>query len=273
MKKKRKSISSPLKWHGGKSYLAKRIVELMPPHKHYVEPYAGGLSVLLEKDPEGVSEVVNDIHAQLTMFWRVLQNDKMFKIFVRDIAATPFSEHEFHGAKELFDESEPVACAINFFIRCRQSLAGRMQGFALVTRSRTRRGMNEQVSAWLSAVEGLPEVHARMKRVLILNRDALAVIKQQDGPDTLFYLDPTYLHETRATIRNYAHEMTTEQHQALLAVLSKLKGKFLLSGYRSKLYDTYAKQHGWTRHEFAISNHASGAKTKRKMIECVWANF
>lgn len=39
--------TSPLKWHGGKHYLAARIVALMPPHTHYVEPFAGGLSVLL----------------------------------------------------------------------------------------------------------------------------------------------------------------------------------------------------------------------------------
>ena len=35
--------SKPLKWHGGKHYLADRIIRLMPAHTHYVEPYAGGL--------------------------------------------------------------------------------------------------------------------------------------------------------------------------------------------------------------------------------------
>ncbi len=60
-------ISPPLKWHGGKWYLARRIVAKMPPHIHYVEPFAGGLSVLLAKDPEGVSEVVNDINGDLAV--------------------------------------------------------------------------------------------------------------------------------------------------------------------------------------------------------------
>jgi DNA adenine methylase len=31
-------LTPPLKWHGGKHYLARRIVEMMPPHTHYVEP-------------------------------------------------------------------------------------------------------------------------------------------------------------------------------------------------------------------------------------------
>src|SRR3989440_11889113 len=87
----------PLKWHGGKHYLAGRIVALMPPHTHYVEPFAGGLAVLLAKDPDGVSEVVNDIDAGLTNFWRVLQDEETFTAFRRRLEAVPFSEAEWRG--------------------------------------------------------------------------------------------------------------------------------------------------------------------------------
>ncbi len=66
-------LTQPLKWHGGKHYLAKRIIELMPEHVHYVEPYFGGGAVLLQKDPEGVSEVVNDIDGELMSFWDCLR--------------------------------------------------------------------------------------------------------------------------------------------------------------------------------------------------------
>ena len=69
-------VPNPLKWHGGKYYLASRIVDLMPPHTHFVEPFAGGLSVLLAKSPDGVSEVVNDQNSDLTNFWDVLKGDE-----------------------------------------------------------------------------------------------------------------------------------------------------------------------------------------------------
>ncbi len=44
-------MNRPLKWYGGKHYLAKQIIELMPPHLHYVEPYFGGGAVLFARDP------------------------------------------------------------------------------------------------------------------------------------------------------------------------------------------------------------------------------
>ena len=65
-------MKGPLKTHGGKHYLAQKIIALMPAHTHFVEPYAGGLAVLLAKDPEGVSEVVNDLDGNITNFWQVL---------------------------------------------------------------------------------------------------------------------------------------------------------------------------------------------------------
>lgn len=266
-------MQSVLKWHGGKRYLAKKIVAMMPPHLHYVEPYAGSLAVLFEHEPNGTSEVVNDQHDGLMNFWRVIRDPERFDEFERHIIATPFSETEFEMARYIGRSDGDVCAAVAFFIACRQSRSGCFKDFAPLTRRRLRAGMNEQAAAWLSAIDRLPEVHARLKRVVILNRDALAVIRGQDGPQTLFYLDPPYLHETRATTGQYAHEMTTDDHAALLATLAKIKGKFLLSGYLSALYQGQADAHGWQRVDIKIPNHAAGGKTKRIQTECVWRNF
>lgn len=242
---------------------------------HYVEPYFGGGSVLLENDPEGISEVVNDLNPELAGFWNCMMNPELFEAFKRHVEGAPVSKNLWKntgGALERI-ETKGVPRAAAFFIRCRQSLAGRMNAFAGITRNRTRRGMNEQVSAWLNCIEGLPAVHARLKRVLILNDDALTVIRKEDGPRTLFYLDPPYLHETRATTGEYAHEMSEADHAMLLDVLQTIKGRFLLSGYRSGMYDRAAAENGWRCHEMKINNHAAGGTTKRVMTECVWANF
>lgn len=268
------TLTLPLKWHGGKHYLAPKIVEKMPPHKHYVEPYAGGLAVLLAKNPDGVSEVVNDLHGNLMTFWGVLQDTNTFKKFARIVQATPFSEVEWeqadNGLRNATD-ADPVQRAVWLFIACRQSLAGRMTDFATLSRTRTRRGMNEQASAWLNAIEGLPAIHSRLKRVAVLNRPALEVICQQDGPDTLFYLDPPYLHQTRTSRKAYAYEMTEADHKELLDVVRKCKGKVMLSGYPSELYDRALAD--WDRHTFDLPNNAAGGKTKRRETEVLWCNF
>lgn len=267
-------VPLPLKYHGGKNYLSKKIVALMPEHLHYCEPFFGGGAVLLAKDSEGVSEVVNDLNEDLTNFWMVLQRPAGFYTFQRIVEVTPFSEIEWKEADLDSDQCpSDVERAVAFFIRCRQSLAGRMKAFTSITKTRVRRGMNNEVSAWLSAIEGLPLVHNRLRRVLILNRKAVDVIRQQDGPDTLLYCDPPYLSSTRASPDVYTHEMTKKDHKELLRTLGKIKGKFLLSGYRSKLYDNCATKYGWSRVDMSVPNHAAGGKDKRRMCESIWANY
>ena len=280
------AIIQPLKWWGGKHYLARKLITLMSRHLHYVEPYAGGLAVLLEKDPfdkskywgevgyeQGVSEVVNDIHRELTNFWRVLQREDTFATFQRQIEAMPFSQIEWEDAESrqypLIDLD--VEAAVAFFIRCRQSRAGGFRDFATLSRNRTRRLMNEQVSAWENCVDGLSAVSARLRRVVILNEPALNVIRREDGEKTLFYLDPPYLHETRATTGNYQHEMTEADHRELLVTINRCQGKVVLSGYSNPLYD--GELASWRRQDFQIDNKAAGGKRKRQMTETVWMNF
>lgn len=273
-------IKQPLKWHGGKYYLASKIVDLMKPHLHYVEPFFGGGVVLLTRDPndtslwlephKGVSEVINDIHGRLINFWRVLQKPELFEQFQRRVEAMPMARQEWKDAHN-FQEGTPVDDAVAFFVDCRQSRSGLMTGFTSVTRNRTRREMNGNVSEWIGAVEGLPAVHERLRRVLIENMPAVELIRREDTPGTLFYCDPPYLHETRTATGAYDHEMSLADHQKLLAQLVACKGKVMLSGYGSELYDTALA--GWNRHTFELPNNAAGGESKRRMTEVVWCNF
>jgi DNA adenine methylase len=271
---RKNSITNPLKWHGGKHYLAPKIVALMPLHLHFVEPFAGGLSVLFAKNPDGISEVVNDLNADLTNFWDVLKSEENFERMARILAATPFSQVEWERAQNNSNLKDPVTRAASFFTLCRQSMSGRMRDFAPLTRNRTRRRMNEQASAWLGAIDGLAEVHERLRRVVILNRKAEDVIESQDGANTLFYLDPPYVHETRATTIEYGEqEMSAEQHASLLKVVERCVGKVMISMYHHPLYDALLKKKKWKVVEFDLPNNAAGGIRKRRMVECVFMNF
>lgn len=266
----------PLKWHGGKTYLAADFNAMFPPHLHYVEPYCGGCAVLLSHHGEGRSELVNDINGELVNWWKVLRS-AAFPEFVRRCEATPLARSTWEDAVEMQEMGEmaynEVGRAWSFFVACRQSLAGRGKSFTPPTRTRLRRGMNGNVSEWLGAVEMLPEIHARLKRVFVENMHAPDLIRREDTPGTLFYCDPPYLHETRATTGEYEHEMTGEQHEEMLSALSGVDGKFALSGYRSKMYDLFAGIHGWKRRDFSLPNNAAGGEEKRRMTECLWYNW
>jgi DNA adenine methylase len=274
-------MNLPLKWHGGKYYLASRIVSLMPNHLHYVEPFFGGGAVLFARSPDdtglwlfphkGVSEVVNDINGRLINFWRVLKAPEAFRSFRREVEAIPMARQEWEEAHNHVYGGDSIADAVAFFVDCRQSRSGMMNGFTSVTRNRTRRRMNGNVSEWLSAIEGLPGVHLRLSRVLIEKMPALELIKREDTPGTLFYCDPPYLHETRAAIDAYSHEMSEEEHRELLATLLECKGKVMLSGYPSALYESALGS--WSRHTFELPNNAAGGETKRRMTEVLWCNF
>ena len=43
------AIRPPFAYYGGKTNIADRIVAMLPPHEHYVKPFAGSLAVLLAK--------------------------------------------------------------------------------------------------------------------------------------------------------------------------------------------------------------------------------
>lgn len=260
--------------------MAKDIIKLMPPHTRYCEPFFGGGAVLFEKPCDGISEFVNDKNRWLTNFWRVLRDRQDFTEFAQRIIACPLSEVEFDDAATCYSEHpalpdvDPVSAAWAFFVLYRQSRQGLAKDFCTPT-SRTRRGMNENVSAWLSAVECLPEAHERLKRVEIRCMEAVDFIRDLDSPDTLFYCDPPYLHETRhkSATNAYEHEMDEDAHRELLLALANCKGKFILSGYPSRLYEEWRESMGFRYVDIEIDNKSSGAKKKEKKIERLWMNF
>ena len=266
---------SVLKWHGGKHYLTQWLGSMIPIHLTYCEPYAGGLSLLLSRNPEGISEIVNDMDGDLVNFWQVLRSPRAYGRFKELCEATPFSEPTyFEACRTLMNSGvDPATRAWAFFTKCRQSMAGRMDSFSPMSTSRTRRGMNEQVSAWLSAIDELPAAHERLKRVAILLGRARRTMEQVDSPKTFFYLDPPYLPETRTAKDVYKYEMDRTDHEMLLRYLADIKGKFMLSGYTSALYRHYARENGWHSRSKDLSNNSGKGDEKNPRTEWVWMNY
>ena len=119
----------------------------------------------------------------------------------------------------------------------------------------------------------LPGIIERIRRAQILCRSALDVIRAWDSPTTLFYCDPPYLHETRHSGSRdvYGYEMSVEEHQELSETLKACRGKVVLSGYPSRLYNELYGS--WRTTNIEIANHAAGGRTKARKHEVLWMNW
>lgn len=257
-------------WYGGKFNHLNWLLPLLPQATHYCEPFAGSAAVLLNREPSPV-ETYNDIDGEVVNFFRVLRDQQ--EDLIRAIGLTPFSREELRIAvEEPIDNLSELERARRFFVRARQVRTGLAQtasaGRWAHCKLTSRAGMAGAVSRWLGSVEGLSEIVQRLLRVQIENAPAIEVIQRYDSQETLFYCDPPYPHDSRGDIHAYGYEMTDNDHQELAEVLTNLKGKVALSGYRCELLDKLYKD--WNCIESPSKQCLS---VKQPRTEILWTNY
>jgi DNA adenine methylase len=258
-------------WYGGKFSHLEWLLPLLPECHHYCEPFAGSAAVLLNRTPSAV-ETYNDIDGEVALFFRVLRDHK--EELVEKIGLTPFSREEFGLACEIDPDCDPVERARRFYVRARQVRTGLAQTASIGRwancKNTSRAGMSGVVSRWLGAIEALPEIAERLLRVQIENRPALELIKLYDAPETLFYCDPPYVHETRGDDKAYGHEMTDREHRELAKVLNSAQGLVAISNYDCILMRELYPAPKWRMH---VSAERTIHSTKDKRTEVLWTNY
>lgn len=258
-----------LRWHGGKWILGAWIIKHFPPHRVYTEVYGGAGSVLLQK-PKSYAEVWNDLDGEVVNLFRVLRDKKGSAELRRLLFLTPFSRAEFKGAYQLTDD--PVEKARRLVVRSYMGFGSDANNLAVSAsfRSNSNRAGTTPSHDWANYPGALSRTIRRLRGVVLENRDALKVLLQHDGPDTLHYVDPPYVHATRGQgstdfRHRYAHEMFDHDHRDLARILNGLQGMVVLSGYGGDLYDKlYTGWRTYQREAFA-----DGA---RKRTEVLWLN-
>jgi DNA adenine methylase len=250
--------------------LAQWIIAQFPTHRIYVEPFGGAASVLLSK-PRCYAEVYNDLDGEIVNLFRVARDAG--PELVRAVELTPYSREDFDVSFQPADE--PIERARRTIVRSQMGFGGNLTrtnrdqspqrtGF----RSYTAVGRGSTPAGdWFNYPSALAQIIARLRGVVVENRDALAVMADHDSPDTLHYVDPPYVHSTRGydaggTHRAYRHEMTDDDHRALAAHLAKLAGPVVVSGYDCPLYrELFAD---WERIE--RDTHADGARDRTEVL-------
>lgn len=263
------------RWYGGKWRLAPKILPHFPPHRTYVEPFCGAASMLLRKE-RTYSEVINDLDDDVVTLFRVLRDPVTAGMLADQVTLTPFSRSEFRDCYGPTDDPVEqsrrllVRSFMGFGANAHASSRGghRSTGF----RASSSRSGTTPSRDWMNFPPALVAISERLRGVVIENRPAMECMAQHDRPDTLHYLDPPYMPETRSPgnhydqkYRMYRHELTEEDHAALLVFARNLQGTAAISGYATALYDDMLV--GWTRIE--IDAYADGARPR---TEILWLN-
>lgn len=262
----RQALKPPFEYYGGKAHLAPKIAALLPPHDHYVEPFAGGLSVLLAKEPSH-AETVNDLDGDLVTFWRVLRDQS--EELERVCALTPHSVDEFVAANERTSVTDLEKARRVFVVLTQgrehslkpRGASGWRRRIKLTTGATMPERLNHQA-------ERISAVAERMAGVSLENDDAINIIRRYGRePSACIYADPPYLGETRGTAGGYGIDQKEEEfHREFAAACKEAKSSVVISGYDSALYaELFAD---WERVDMSTMPTQS---LDRKM-EVLWSN-
>lgn len=220
-----------LKYYGGKWRQVPKLLALLPPHARYLEPYGGAGSVILRKNPSAC-DVYNDINGDVVNLFRVLRDPVDGPRLLRSLELTPYARAEYDLSHEPTDD--PVEWARRVLVRSTMGMHGYMPNRQAGWRVTA---LKDAPAEFAGKSEALDWVIQRMKGIYIENMDAIECIRKYDGPDCVIYCDPPYVHGTRTVTDSYDGEMTDADHVALAGVLRTCKGRPLISGYESDLYE------------------------------------
>lgn len=224
--------------------LAEWIISYFPQHRVYVEPYGGAASVLLRK-ARSYAEVYNDLDGEVVNVFRVVRDRG--EELKRVLSVTPFAREEFglswYGSDDPLEQARRTiirsfmgfaSAAVTLGRHVDKSRGGKPgTGF----RSNSNRSGTTPAHDWNNFADALEFHIERLRGVVIEKRDALEVMEAHDGPKTLHYVDPPYVHTTRDSGIDYAFEMDDDKHRELAKKLWGLKGMVIISGYQCDLYE------------------------------------
>lgn len=259
-------MKPPFAYFGGKQRIADEIVARFVEHEHYIEPYAGGLSVLLAKRPSKM-ETINDLDQDIMTFWRVLRDQPTE--LERVCALTPHSRAESLEARDR-ENVEDLERARRVWVALTQRRAGQLQrtGWRYnVDPGGSTFSLGKYLSAYAQRIAPAAE---RLRNVSLECRPAIEIIDLYGKFDrALLYVDPPYLGSTRGDSHPYRHEMRDEaSHRELAEALSECSAAVVLSGYHSPLYDDLYST--WYRDEIASFTGQGSVAGPR--TEVLWSN-
>lgn len=260
-------IRTPISYYGWKQSMLATILPLIPKHAIYVEPFFWGGAVYRAKQPVAC-EVINDVNMNVVNFYEVLKHNYLQ---LRSYIEKTLHSRETYKKALLIYESpwlfpdNPIVRAWSFYVVCNQWFATRIGSwwYDKAKRAHTVQNKIDRFGEFLTE---------RIKYTQIEQNDACKVIRSRDREDAFHYVDPPYINTSQGHYGGY----TEEHYTQLLDTLEKVKWKFLLSSYPSKILEGYIKKNGrYTKRidKPLTANGAKSGQTRKRKIEVLTANY
>ena len=258
------------KYPGAKWGINQWIVDHFPEEYHsYLEPFFGSGGVFFRKERSQI-ETINDLDGDVINFFRWCVRDP--ERLAKEVYFTPYArgiyEEAFFEMKSQQLDRDSVHAAVMFAVKMMMSYGFRTNG-TKVGFKRDIQGREAAYAAndWCEMPDRIMKVVERLRGVQIENRPAVQLIEEYNYENVLIYADPPYMMASRSCKQSqYKYEMTDEDHEELLAVLMEHKGKVILSGYESPLYNERLKE--WRREKIDVRAISGG-----KRREVIWMNY
>lgn len=243
---------------GGKFKLRDRIVDVIPDHEIYVEPFVGGGSVFFYKNP-AEEAVISDVDSDLMAFYKAVP-----RVDVEDVDMKP-SESRFEDLRDQLQEgssrtwSDAEAAFENFLYVNKYSYAQKMKTYY-------RPEGGERSLKYLR--DHWREYQSRLYHTRVLTQDFREVIEKYDRSRAFFYMDPPYHGTDQEGYDEGSEALTAED---VLEAIQGIKGKFLLSyKYSADLEDLFSD---FKTHQIYTSYTLSKQKDHEKKAELLVSNY
>lgn len=251
-----KIMKTPITYYGGKQMMVKYLLELIPAHRIYCEPFFGGGALFFAK-PKSEVEVINDKNGEVINFFKVIKTK--FSELQKEIQSTLHSRELYKKAMVVYEHPDlfsDVKRAWALWTLTNQGFAGMIGSWGFGKTDSKEKSLSNKRDDFTKAYE------ERLRTAQIESNDAIKVIDRCDSNETFIYADPPYIGSDMGHYKGYSEA----DYKDLLDKLVKVKGKFLLSSYPSPILSQYIKKYNWkikkVEKSVAVTKHTDKKKTE-----------